>query len=430
VDAGERLVLIDVIRGFALAGVCISNAYIWFAGRIFMTRDQLRASAVTLADKIVEFAYTFLVSGKFITIFSLLFGLGFAVQLMRAEARQAPIVPLYARRLTVMFALGIAHIFAIWYGDILHLYALLGFVLLLFRNSSERKLLSWGLGLALLAAPLGMALESELPRLWRSPEESKAIMEATSAHFEAMNAAALSDLGGGSYLAVLRQNPKLFWLFFFERPGSLGSHLEIFGKFLLGFYAGRIGLLHDVSRHRRFFRRLLGWGLVVGVTGSAVMLGMRYLTRSGRLSPDSLLPRFILPPAGALGMLGLAVFYVAAIALLFQRDRLRRALSVLAPFGQMAVTNYLLQSVAGVLIFYGVGLGLIAKVGPTVGFAIPLGVVALQIAWSHLWLAHFRFGPVEWVWRSLTYGKAQPMRKPAREAGATAEAPVPASKAP
>jgi len=428
-DASERVVLIDVIRGFALGGVCLSNAYVWFTGRIFMPRERMREMAARSVDAVADFVYGGLISAKFITIFSFLFGLGFAVQLMRAEGRGGSIVPLYARRLAVMLLFGVVHILALWYGDILHAYAILGFALLLFRNTSERKALLWGFALSVLVVPLLTLAETHLPRLWRSPEEMKATMDAAKAHADALSAAAFADLSSDSYAAVLRNNPRLYYFFFLQRPGSFIWQVDIFGKFLLGFYAGRIGLFHDVAKHRTLLRRMLGWGLFVGVLGNGVMLLMRYLFRSGRLPPESAIAAWVLPPVGSMGTLGLSAFYVASVALLFQRERLRRALSVLAPLGRMALTNYLMQSVFGVLIFYGVGFGLIGKVRPILGLAIPAGVVLIELVWSHFWLAHFRFGPVEWLWRSLTYGKAQPMLR-ARGGASEAAERLPASKAP
>jgi uncharacterized protein len=112
-----------------------------------------------------------------------------------------------------------------------------------------------------------------------------------------------------------------------------------------------------------------------------------------------------------LGELGMAAAYAAGITLLFQRDAWQRRLAVFAPVGRMALTNYFLQSVMGVLLFYGYGLGLMGKLSSAAQLAVPVGLFALQAVFSHLWLARFRFGPIEWVQRSLTYGKAQPMRR-------------------
>jgi uncharacterized protein len=121
---------------------------------------------------------------------------------------------------------------------------------------------------------------------------------------------------------------------------------------------------------------------------------------------------------GEIGILGLAMVYVAAFALLFQRPRVKRALSLLAPAGRMALTNYLMQTVLGLLTFYGFGLGLVGQWGPVRCIAVASGLFVAQVALSHAWLAYFRFGPAEWAWRSLTYGRAQPMRLPPRPSAA------------
>jgi uncharacterized protein len=131
---------------------------------------------------------------------------------------------------------------------------------------------------------------------------------------------------------------------------------------------------------------------------------------------------FALWPVRQLGEVGLAAFYLTGFTFLFQRSTWQRVLSVLAPVGRMALTNYLSQTVISLFIFYGYGLGLIGTLGPKTIVALPIGIFVLQIGVSHLWLSRFRFGPVEWVWRSLTYGKAQPMRRASTEApGATTE---------
>jgi uncharacterized protein len=121
----------------------------------------------------------------------------------------------------------------------------------------------------------------------------------------------------------------------------------------------------------------------------------------------------VVTPVRELGAVGLATFYVTSLALLFQREKWKRVLRVLAPAGRMAVTNYMSQSVLGMVVYSGVGFGLMGKTGPAVTIALTMALFCVQVAWSHWWLARYRFGPVEWVWRSLTYGTAQPMKKSA-----------------
>jgi uncharacterized protein len=413
VDSSERLALLDTLRGFALCGVFISNVMVWFSGRVFLPREQVLTAMnnASLLDTVTWQAFSILVAGKFITLFSFLFGLGFAVQMGRAEVRGVSITPLYVRRLGVMLVMGLAHLFLIWYGDILSTYAVLGFGLLLFRGRSDRTLLSWALLFALGWSIVGVVV-LKFPQLMAdTPEAGAAIAKAASEKSAAIRAQTLAAYASGSWLDVT----KATFSFFFRDylPLLVAITLSTFGRFLLGLLAGRRRIFHDVPQHLRLFRRLLGWGLVAGVIGSGSGLVLQQLLQRKVFTPETLptwVP-FVTAPLRHLGELGFAAVYVAAITLLFQRATWQRVLNLLAPVGRMALTNYLSQSVISVLFFYGYGLGFITKVGPAACVAYCLAVFCVQVVWSHLWLSKFRFGPAEWVWRSLTYGKAQPMRR-------------------
>jgi uncharacterized protein len=409
-DGGQRLVLLDALRGFALCGVFISNVYLWFSGRVLLSPAQAQAlnASGSLLDAVARFTINFLVFGKFITLFSFLFGLGFAVQLGRAEQRGASIVPLYLRRLAVLLLIGLAHMFLIWFGDILSSYALMGFALLLFRNRSDKTLWIWA-ALSALVAPLVIQVLQQHPELLGSAPSADAAKEAM-LQSAARKEELLAAYARGHYLEVVPIAARVYVREFMRL--HLLFLLPIFGRFLLGLLAGRLRLLHDVSLHRSQLRKLLVAGLLVGAMGNGVGLVLQALSARKvlDLSAASWLP-YVLNPVRSLGELGLAAFYLASFALLFQRVFWQRLLSVFAPAGRMALTHYLSQSVISVFIFYGYGLGLIGQVRPAACMAICLGIFAAQVLLSHLWLARFRFGPIEWVWRSLTYGKAQPMRR-------------------
>ncbi|WP_224248745.1 DUF418 domain-containing protein [Hyalangium gracile] len=411
VEGTERLALLDALRGFALAGVFISNVSLWFSGRVFMTRAQIEAmlQSAALVDVVMMRTVQFLVFGKFITLFSFLFGLGFAVQLDRAEKRGASIVPLYSRRLGVLLTIGLVHLFLLWFGDILSTYAVLGFGLLLFRKRTDKTLLLWAAAFTLLV-PLVTLFIQKWPELFGSAESAKAVAKAAQEHSEAIKAQTLAAFSKGGYFDVVRANAA-FYFGDFIKP-LVYILFPLLGRFLLGLLAGRSRLFHDVSQHRPLLRKVLIWGLVAGVIGNGSNLVLQQLFLRKVLDPDSLpwLP-FVMTVVRQLGELGLAAFYATGFALLFQRPTWQRVLSVLAPVGRMALTNYLSQTVISLLVFYGYGLGFIGKLRPVVVIAIPVGIFAVQIVLSHLWLSRFRFGPTEWVWRSLTYGKAQPMRK-------------------
>jgi uncharacterized protein len=416
VDGNERLALLDALRGFALCGVFVSNVYMWFSGRALLPRAQIEAmmASASLLDHVLVRATNFLVFGKFITIFSFLFGLGFAVQMGRAEQRGASIVPLYARRLGVLLAIGLAHLFLLWYGDILTTYAVLGFGLLLFRNRSDKTLLGWAAVLVFLLPVAGQAL-LQLPELLGSSEAAAAAAKAAKEQAEATKSQTLAAFQSGSYFEVVGANAS-YYLQLFIKPLLL-TVVALLGRFLLGLLAGRHKLFHEPSQHLPLLRKVLLWGLVAGVIGNGTGLALQLLFFHKVLSPDKL-PwlQYAMSPVRQLGELGLAAFYVSGFTLLFQRPTWQRLLSVLAPVGRMALTNYLAQTAISLLLFYGYGLGLIGTLGPKALLSIPLGIFILQIGVSHLWLARFRFGPAEWGWRSLADGKAQPMRRAHAEA--------------
>jgi uncharacterized protein len=422
IGSRERLALIDVVRGFALGGVFVSNVNVWFSGKVLLPKPRLEALNAATVDVVFGYLFGFLVSGKLVTIFSLLFGFGFAVHLLRAEERGGAAVGIYARRLGVLLGIGVAHMLGLWYGDILNMYALLGFALLLFRRRSDRALLFWGFALTLASPFIVSTLEKFLPVLLTSAEAAEAAAKAAKAEEERVRALTLAGFEGASYLAAMRVNA-VFLVHDFWTPSTLGSWGEALGKFLLGFYAGRRRLFHEPEEHLPLFRRLLLWGLVAGVLGNGFLAVVRYLTRSQRI-PAALSWGFLLRGVGSIAHLGLALFYIAAMTLLFRRPAWRRLLSALAPAGRMALTNYLSQTVIALLLFDGFGLGLIGKLPNAKTIGLTSGLFVAQMLLSHLWLSRFRFGPAEWVWRSLTYGRPQPMRLDPAEAEPSPKGPA------
>lgn len=413
VTSGERVILLDVLRGFALGGVFVSNAYMHMSGLGFLPPDTLKALRASWVDSAANVLYFQLLSGKAMAIFSFLFGLGFAIQMSRTEERGAAIVPVYVRRMGVLLLLGLAHALALWYGDILSHYALTGLALLLFRKTSDRKLLIWGAVLMLAAPVVVSALLRYGPLLLNSQESLQAAAKETASKAAELRARTLEGFTSGSFFTSVRTNVD-YYLHGWLRPMMLSYALIVLGRFFLGLLAGRRRLFHDVEQHAPLFRRLLGWGLLAGVVGNGAVALLSYLVRNEVLPKKG--PWLLLQPSlWEVGTLGLATFYVAGLALLFQLPRARRVLSLLAPAGQMALTNYLSQSVISQLVFYGYGLGLMGKLGAASCLALMSGLFCVQVLLSHLWLAHFRFGPAEWLWRSLTYWRLQPMRRASGE---------------
>jgi uncharacterized protein len=256
-SAHERVVFLDVLRGFALCGVFMSNAYMHFGGRYPPPQEGVAPLLPSPVDSLVHSLYEFLLAGKAMTLFAFLFGLGFALQMDRAQARGAPILPLYARRLTVLLLLGLLHLFALWYGDILSLYAGVGFLMLLFRDFSHRRLLAWSLVL-ILGVPLVLnVLQRLVPLLASSAETVQTVMLKERAQSEAFQKQVQAVFDHGTYLETLRANAALH-LKRLLRAVYFTFLLIPLGKFLLGLLAGRLRLLQEPGQHRPLLHRLLG----------------------------------------------------------------------------------------------------------------------------------------------------------------------------
>jgi uncharacterized protein len=393
-----RFELVDIVRGFALFGVLLANM-VWTTQWFTLTDTQRAALPTAGFDRIVQPFLLLLIDYKFYTLFSMLFGLGFAMQLSRAVERGRSVLPVYTRRLAILFLFGVAHAILLWFGDILHVYAVVGFVLLLFRNGSDRALLCWAFGIA-----LAIAL---LPFFHLVTGSAVAQTGANEA------ATRFAILTGSNWQEVILLNWR-FNLAEYTGPQlqfdtTVYWYLSVLSKFLIGFVIGRRMLLQQPERHLMLYRRLLPWALVVGLVGNAYMTCAAFVF-------DVWIPEY--PSAWLsltwvlveVSMLSLSLAYVLCLVLLYHRTGWKHRLQYLAPVGRMALTNYLTQSVFLVVLFYGVGLDLLGKVGSTACVGLSLVLFALQIVVSRWWLRRFRFGPAEWAWRCMTYCKVIPMR--------------------
>lgn len=399
VGTGERLLALDVLRGLAILGVVIANMN-WFSGLVFRF-PAYRPNIQTLSlDSFVYHAIAIVVSGKAIATLSFLFGLGFSIQLLRSEERGVSIVPLYCRRLLVLLVIGVLHLVFVWYGDILSLYAVLGFALLWAARRSDRTLLI-GAGVLLVGLPLAIGAFDSVSAI-RSQSSSAVVAEPPVAD---VNRARLATFREGTYPDVIRENIAQGAFFYRGTRGLI--NLEYLGLFLLGLYVGRRRLLERAADHAATLRRVALWGIGVGLCGGIADVAVAiFVGRRAALSrPDLALLMSVISITTFVQAAG----YVAAVTVLLQRPFWTRWLSVFAPAGRMALSNYLTQSVVFVSVFNGFGLGLIGRVDPAAGLAMASSLYALQMAASRLWLSRFRIGPMEWVWRSATYGRLQPL---------------------
>jgi uncharacterized protein len=359
--SAERIDAIDVLRGIALFGVMAINLVMEFRISIFdqFLGPRMLASPV---DRAIEAILTQAVELKAFALFSLLFGAGLAIQFDRlaTSARRAALL---VRRLAVLLVFGVIHLCLIWNGDILTEYAIAGFIVLPFLFGPR-----WLLTLAaLVSLALYLAMQA-FPPAGLFPSRA-AIWQ------DVIDANRIYATGG--FLDVLafrlREIPLIASLHAFVFPRTIGL-------FLVGALAWRSGILKNT-------RGLFAIAL------PAIGLGAGLLYRG--IEP--------------LGTILLALGYGAAILGIAHFERGKKLLGWAAPLGRMAFTNYVAQSIIFGWIFYGYGLGLFGRLGISPALAIGLIVYAAQVRFSTWWLRHYRYGPLEWLWRSLMYGERQPM---------------------
>jgi uncharacterized protein len=406
VQQGERIQIVDILRGFALFGILLVNMAIF--SRPFQSIVLPADPSAPWYDYAAEWLIHFVGEGKFYSMFSMLFGLGLVLLMERIEQRGGRFVPLYSRRLLVLLGIGLVHAFLIWVGDILIEYALLGFPLMLFRKARPRTLIIWAV--VLLSIPLLFnAAAAGLVQLGRSAPDGAQQIDLAFAQAEAGYAAdverAYRVYSDGNFIEITTQ--RIYDYFNMAMLGFIVMGFNIMAMFLIGMYFGKRQIFQNLEENRRMFRNLLIWGLVIGLLGNAV-----YATVIMPLSRvEQGLPLLLATISQGVGAPLLCLAYVSALCLLYLSPRWGKPLNVLAPVGQMALSNYLLQSITCTLIFYGYGLGFFGQMGSAVGILLTIAIFLVQIPISHWWMKRFKYGPAEWLWRSLTYLKRQPLRR-------------------
>ena len=405
VAADARVHVLDVLRGLSLFGILQANVLV-FSGLLFVA--MVGDLTLSPLDEAVGFAIEALIHGKFYSLFSLLFGIGFHVFLSRAEARGGSAKPLFRRRLWLLLGAGFLHATLLWSGDILMLYAMVGFALIPFYRWPSRKQLAWVVGL--LAAPViayALMWVAGMPDPLAPPPVDPA--DAAPGVAGGFDPLAFVIAGfKGDYFDVLQANlvglvGRWVDLLITMRPA------KVLAMFVLGLWIGQQGIVRNLDAHVGLLRRVAGWGLVLGVPLNVAGAWLAedstpYLPGSALGMTEVLI--------GAAGIPLLALGYAGGIALLMRSPAAARALMTFAPVGRMALTNYLLQSVICMFVFYGFGLGLYGQVGAAEASGIALLVFAIQVPLSRWWLGRYQYGPAEWAWRRMTYRVPVAMRRP------------------
>ena len=401
VSGSERIGELDVLRGIALFGVLTMN-FVGFAGEgIVATEAQLAALPTAAIDRTAMFATLWLVGDKANTLFATLFGLGFYLQMKRGEGKLG-FEWRYSRRLFWLLVFGWLNVLFLWVWDILNLYAVAGFALLAMRRWRTRSLVMFGAVAALYSDKLqewwtGLAGWELIPGGQIYGET--AVLE--------RQAAALS----GDYPAIVGVMWQWTWVEWLGGGLMVAWLIYALGRFALGAAIGRSGILDDIPRHLPLLKRVTAIALPLGLLAALVvrLLGEGHWDPFGLGKDAKTMGEVFRSPAALL----LAAGYASGIVVALHTRLGNRLFAIFAPVGRMALTNYLAQGFIYAFILFGVGpgLGLAGKIGSAAVVAICIAFFAFQTVFSHWWLARYRFGPMEWLWRALTYGERPAMRR-------------------
>lgn len=384
-SAQERYVTLDVLRGLALFGVLLVNLETLFRVSLFEQILHFHTDPGPW-NHVVDVLLAGLLEFKAVSLFSLMFGVGSAIQAERAAARGVNVTRFLVRRYAVLLALGLCHLLLIWNGDILVLYAVCGLLIVPFRRLPASMLAALG------AAVIVLPYVADLPIRFPTDEA-----------MQAQAVAATHVYGSGTFSDILAFRVRETGGFIV--PLLLSSVPQTAGLMLCGMAAWRAGVVREPQRHTRLLGTLFVCAFAIGATATSLHVfsqstGRRLPIPSGLLRLCSFIP--------------LAFSYAAGLLLWMTparvTGRVTRVTALFASLGQMALTNYLTESVVLGVIFYGYGFGLFGRMGSAPAASIGIALYTGQLFFSRLWLRHYRFGPVEWLWRSLTYGRLQPMR--------------------
>lgn len=396
----DRYEIMDVLRGFALLGVLIANLVELGGEDVLATAEQLAALPSAGADARTSWLLDLFVFDKANTLFAVLFGAGFWIMLVRLSARGAAFERIYLRRITLLTAFGLLHLLGWFAWDILHVYGMMAFVLLFSRKLSARAMLWIGLPLLVLARPVTEWAIGQ-------SETVSGIMDL--AYADAAILGRQSAAVSGDFFAFVGAMNVMTWYDWVLSGTMVAWCAYALGRFYVGAWIVRQGWVQDVERRIRLIALLTLPLLVIGFGLQATAISLQNGS-AGTWTQTA--PLFVeLMHAAATPFI--AAGYVCILTLLFFRPRTRWLVQPFAPVGQMALTNYLLQSPFILLILggWGPGLGLAGRAGSTDFTSLALAFFAAQIVFSHFWMKTFQYGPAEWVWRTLTYGTRPAIRR-------------------
>ncbi|MGZ9697474.1 DUF418 domain-containing protein [Bacillus safensis] len=378
----ERVHFLDIVRGFALMGIILVN--------YFLIVDSAKGFDMESNDVFHNLVNWF-ASGKFITLFSFLFGVGFMIFMDRAAQKVDSPNKLFARRLTILLGFGLLHLTFVWIGDILAYYAVTGFLLLFFYKRTAKTIRNWLITLfviQLLTPFFTMLLNTISTGSSGKPDF---------ADFE------LNSHNSLNYLASIGDR----WADMVTMASSsFFTVYSMFFMFLLGVYFVKMEFFKNMEAKKAIWNRI--W--IICTIAFLITQGSTIITAVNPFE-NALWMNTISALEQNGGLTG-SMFYMSTLAMLFLHvPQLRGALMVFTKVGRMSLTCYLLHSIIGTMLFLKYGAGLVDHLQPAGTFMIGLGVYVFLVLFSTLWLKRFKYGPMEFIWRQLTYGKVDDKSK-------------------
>jgi uncharacterized protein len=399
IQVSDRYESIDLLRGFALLGILILNIQsfampfaAYFNPTALGDRGQLDFALWTVNQLLFD--------QKFMTIFSLLFGAGILIMTSRAEERSGRSAALHYRRMFWLLVFGLMHAYLIWYGDILVPYAVCGFVVYLFRRRAPLTLFICGvlsLSVAWLFMFLGGTFMPQAP-----PEAQQEILNFWSPSRQAIDEEIAAFQGG--WLAQMPKRAEFaigmhtfeMWIWAVWRAGGL---------MLIGMALLKWGVITG-ERPASFYARMSAAGFVLGLP--LIAYGVMQMQAH---QWEALYSFFMGGQYNYWGSVMVSSGWIGLMLLLWKRDALGGLKARLVAVGRTAFSCYIGTSLICTFIFYGHGLGLFGRVGRPGQWLVTVLVWIVMLIAAPWWLERYRFGPLEWLWRTLTYGERQPMRR-------------------
>ena len=392
-ESQERIQVLDVLRGFALAGILLINAM-----SILAVKGSTPAFTVDIpfADRTLQDLILYFVESKFFTLFSLLFGIGFAIQIQSAEKQGNAFLPRISRRMAGLLLFGLLHILFLWDGDILVIYAITGTLLIFFRKTAYARIKRWAISLLAVPGVLVLAIFVYTLAARLSPSGAQTFAKSDdSLAKEFANTDATKKLLQNGFIEGISDRIHNY----LELSPLLFSRIPtVLAMFLIGLYLGRSNFIRQLPDKIEILKRVRFWGLTVGFSLMfLIVAGTKFLPTVSALIAI-IEDQYLAGPILCLG-------YASALTLTFLKNPTRKIYRYFSKVGRMALTNYLTQSLLLTFLAYGWGVGLALKLNGFQVLGISFLLYVAQIILSGIWLSKFRYGPCEWVWRCITYWK-------------------------